>query len=133
MNGLLTGKHERILALFRKLDHMTDRLGSLSRSHRPVLDGEHYLTDRELSGRLKISRRTLQEYRNEGRLPYIQLGGKVLYRESVAGWIQKSPIAIVREVWNEVKMNGTEICEDGFCPLFYLVATIHYGTFSFFS
>ena len=78
MNGLLTGKHERILALFRKLDHMTDRLGS----HRPVLDGEHYLTDRELSGRLKISRRTLQEYRNEGRLPYIQLGGKVLYRES---------------------------------------------------
>ena len=74
MNGLLTGKHERILALFRKLDHMTDRLGSLSRSHRPVLDGEHYLTDRELSGRLKISRRTLQEYRNEGRLPYIQLG-----------------------------------------------------------
>ena len=82
MNGLLTGKHERILALFRKLDHMTDRLGSLSRSHRPVLDGEHYLTDRELSGRLKISRRTLQEYRNEGRLPYIQLGGKVLYRES---------------------------------------------------
>ena len=82
MNGLLTGKHERILALFRKLDHMTDRLGSLSRSHRPVLAGEHYLTDRELSGRLKISRRTLQEYRNEGRLPYIQLGGKVLYRES---------------------------------------------------
>ena len=79
MNGLLTGKHERILALFRKLDHMTDRL---SRSPRPVLDGEHYLTDRELSGRLKISRRTLQEYRNEGRLPYIQLGGKVLYRES---------------------------------------------------
>ena len=44
MNGLLTGKHERILALFRKLDHMTDRLGSLSRSHRPVLDGGHYLT-----------------------------------------------------------------------------------------
>ena len=82
MNGLLTGKHERILALFRKLDHMTDRLVCLSRSHRPVLDGEHYLTDRELSGRLKISRRTLQEYRNEGRLPYIQLGGKVLYRES---------------------------------------------------
>ena len=61
---------------------MTDRLGSLSRSHRPVLDGEHYLTDRELSGRLKISRRTLQEYRNEGKLPYIQLGGKVLYKES---------------------------------------------------
>jgi len=82
MNGLLTGKHERILALFRKLDEIAGGLGALPRSPRPVLDGEHYLTDRELSGRLKISRRTLQEYRNEGRLPYIQLGGKVLYRES---------------------------------------------------
>ena len=44
--------------------------------------GEHYLTDRELSERLKISRRTLQDYRNNGILPYRQLGGKILYRES---------------------------------------------------
>ena len=27
-------------------------------------------------------RRTLQDYRNEGRIAYIQLGGKILYRES---------------------------------------------------
>ena len=26
--------------------------------------------------------RTLQDYRNEGRIAYIQLGGKILYRES---------------------------------------------------
>jgi len=31
---------------------------------------------------LKISRRTLQEYRNNGMLPYYQLGGKILYKES---------------------------------------------------
>ena len=31
---------------------------------------------------MKVSRRTLQDYRNEGRIAYIQLGGKVLYRES---------------------------------------------------
>jgi len=83
MNGLLTGKHERILALFRKLDHMTDRLGSLSRSPPPPPGGGgHFFHPADPAGRLKISRRTLQEYRNEGRLPYIQLGGKVLYRES---------------------------------------------------
>mgnify|MGYP002525776128 CR=1 FL=1 len=45
-------------------------------------DGERYLTDKEVSEILKVSRRTLQEYRNEGILPYIPLGGKVLYRES---------------------------------------------------
>ena len=35
-----------------------------------------------LDRRLKMSRRTLQDYRNEGRIAYIQLGGKILYRES---------------------------------------------------
>ena len=49
---------------------------------RPVLDGERYLTDKEVAQILKVSKRTLQEYRNEGVLPYVLLGGKVLYRES---------------------------------------------------
>ena len=82
MNKLITKEDEDILSFFRTLDHMVERLGSLSRSYRPMLNGERFLSDRELSERLKISRRTLQEYRNEGRLPYIQLGGKVLYKES---------------------------------------------------
>ena len=30
---------------------------------------------------LKVSRRTQQEYRNDGVIPYVLLGGKVLYRE----------------------------------------------------
>ena len=51
-------------------------------SYRPLLDGERYLTDREVAQILKVSRRTLQEYRNDGVIPYILLGGKVLYRES---------------------------------------------------
>ena len=51
-------------------------------NYRPLLDGERYLTDKEVASILKVSRRTLQEYRNDGELPYILLGGKVLYRES---------------------------------------------------
>lgn len=82
MNKLITKEDEDFLSFFRTLDHMVERLGSLSRSYRPMLNGERFLSDRELSERLKISRRTLQEYRNEGKLPYIQLGGKVLYKES---------------------------------------------------
>lgn len=39
------------------------------------------LSDVEVSHRLKLSRRTLQEYRDSGIVPYIKLGGKVLYRE----------------------------------------------------
>ena len=51
-------------------------------SIRPPLDGERYLTDREVAELLRVSRRTLQEYRNNRVLPFILLGGKVLYPES---------------------------------------------------
>ncbi len=82
MNELLTGEDRNVLSFFQRIDRMVEKIGSLSRNCRPVLNGEHFLTDSELSVMLKISRRTLQEYRNEGRLPYIRLRGKVLYRES---------------------------------------------------
>ena len=51
-------------------------------SYRPPLDGERYLTDGEVAELLRVSRRTLQEYRNNRVLPFILLGGKVLYPET---------------------------------------------------
>ena len=68
--------------LFAELDRITKDAATMADENQPLLGGEHYLTDRELSERLKISRRTLQDYRNNGILPYRQLGGKILYRES---------------------------------------------------
>jgi len=51
-------------------------------SRKPTLNGESFYTDEALSKKLKISRRSLQDYRNEGRIPYVKLGGKILYRSS---------------------------------------------------
>ena len=45
---------------------------------------------------MQLSRRTLQDYRNNGVIPYIQFGGKILYRESD---IQKILMANYREVY----------------------------------
>ena len=56
---------------------------NLAVGNRPVLGGERYLTDKEVSAQLKLSRRTLQDYRNEGRISYYQLGGKILYRRVI--------------------------------------------------
>ena len=41
-----------------------------------------YLCDSEVACMLKVSRRTLGEYRSNGTLPYYVLGGKVLYKRS---------------------------------------------------
>ena len=73
------------LGVKRVLENMKDVLAlykSVIGNYRPLLDGERYLTDSEVAEILKVSRRTLQEYRTNGILPSILLGGKVLYRES---------------------------------------------------
>ena len=64
--------------------------------YEPSLKGERFLTVAQVSERLKISRRALQEYRTKGKIPYLQLGGKTLYRESD---IQKLLEQSYREVW----------------------------------
>ena len=81
-NEVITHKHEWVRGLFSELDRIAKDAATMADENQSLLGGEQYLTDRELSQRLKISRRTLQDYRNNGILPYRQLGGKILYRES---------------------------------------------------
>ena len=76
MNELMTRESGQMAALFRMLEHALDHIELLAENYRPVLG------DREVAKLLKTCRRTLQEYRDAGRMSYIQLGGKILYRES---------------------------------------------------
>ena len=78
----ITRNNEKVALLLEKMNRLMENMESLAENYKPVLGGERFLTDKELSAMLKISRRSLQDYRNEGRIPYIQLGGKILYRES---------------------------------------------------
>ena len=82
MNELMTKDNEWILHFMGSLDRLLDKYERLTADYSPTLGEERFFTDKEVSTRLKVSRRTLQDYRNKGRIPYIQLGGKILYRES---------------------------------------------------
>jgi excisionase family DNA binding protein len=81
-NELITRSNERVSSFFKSLDRMVAGLEYLAKTCKPTLGEERYLTDKEVSARLRLSRRTLQDYRDQGRIPYCQLGGKILYRES---------------------------------------------------
>ena len=81
-NQLITSENERVKSFFLSLDRLSASFEGLFSSRKPMLSGESFYTDEELSKKLKISRRSLQDYRNEGRIPYIKLGGKILYRAS---------------------------------------------------
>ena len=82
MSEIITKDNERVVRLFGSLERMLSGIERLVASHRPTLNGERFLTDKEVSERLKVSRRTLQEWRTNGQIAYISLGGKVLYKES---------------------------------------------------
>ncbi len=64
-NELITEKNEWVSRFMESLDRMLKGIEHLAASCRPALSGERYLTDKEVSARLKVSRRTLQDYRNE--------------------------------------------------------------------
>lgn len=82
-NELITPENnERVKSFFLSLERLSALLERLFSTRKPALNGESFYTDEELSKKLKISRRSLQDYRNEGRIPYIKLGGKILYRSS---------------------------------------------------
>lgn len=82
MSDMITNDNPRIVAFFNTLNRMSNNLEKLVKNRRLLLNGECYLTDKEVSARLKVSRRTLQDWRTNGLIAYTQVGGKVLYAES---------------------------------------------------
>lgn len=82
-NTLLTQSDERISSILRSIDKIRACMSVIKKNIRQrSLNNETYLTDRELSAQLKVSRRTLQEWRTKKIIAYIHIGGKILYRQS---------------------------------------------------
>lgn len=61
------------------LDAIQAKLDNLQKS--PALP-EHWLSNREVSELLGVTKRTLQRYRDGGVLPFSHIGGKIFYKVS---------------------------------------------------
>lgn len=72
--GLLADVHISLKESHRKISRFMQE-------YSPQLNGDRYLTDKEVAEALKVSRRTLQKLCDNRTLPFILLGGKALYRE----------------------------------------------------
>jgi len=79
---IITREDERLAVLFQLMENLSEEMENIVRNSKPELECGQYLTDRNLSNLLKISRRCLQDYRKEGKIPYYCIGGKILYRAS---------------------------------------------------
>lgn len=82
MNELIFADQELEVGFIGKLDALLEGIERMGGSHKASPSKEQFLTDKEVSTWLKVSRRTLQDYRNNRMISYYQLGGKILYKES---------------------------------------------------
>ena len=65
----------------RKMHKVSDALTDRTKDIKPMFGGTRLLTDPEACAVLKVGKRTMQEYRTNGIVPYYLIAGKVLYRE----------------------------------------------------
>lgn len=80
-NNVLTASDELVKLFFSQCQSSLEMTEKLITSYRPMLMGQRFLTDSQLSERINISRRTLQDYRDRGKLSFYRLDGKILYAE----------------------------------------------------
>lgn len=84
MPEIITTESEVVTRFLSSTNRLREAIAKLSKSYKPSFDGERFITDAELTARLKISDRTTQDWRSKGKIDYLQFeaNGKVLYRES---------------------------------------------------
>ena len=64
------------------LDSMLKGIEIIVKHYKLHLNGERFLSSHEVSKKLNVSLRTLQEWRDTGLIPFIQIKGKIIYRQS---------------------------------------------------
>ncbi|MDD2245103.1 MAG: helix-turn-helix domain-containing protein [Bacteroidales bacterium] len=79
---ILDKKSTEIASFFTGLDELLDTIQHALKNRTPHLNGEKFLSNRDVCQMLHISARTLQDWRDTDKIPFIQIRGKILYKES---------------------------------------------------
>ena len=79
---LFTNENEEIIAHQEMITELRNRIENILNNYRPVMNGEIYLSGQDVCELLHISKRTLQQYRDDKILPFIQIGGKIIFKQS---------------------------------------------------
>ena len=90
---------EQILAQVEEIEKTIASAKETFKDYRPLLGGDRWISDREAAEFLQVSRHTLLAYR-QNILPYVMLGGKVLYRESdLQDILQRNYVPATRHIY----------------------------------
>ena len=81
-NEIITQQDPQMQMFAQLMESVLKKLERYCATARPMLGGEVYLTSEEVCKLLRLSSRTLQEYRDSGTTAYHKIGGKILYKQS---------------------------------------------------
>lgn len=81
-NEIITQKDPQIQLFTQLMEGILKKMERYCATARPMLGGEVYLTGEEVCSLLRLSTRTLQDYRDNGMIACCKIGGKILYRQS---------------------------------------------------
>ena len=81
-NEIITQQAPQMQMFSQLMEGILKKLERYCAASRPILGGEVYLTGEEVCNQLRLSTRTLQEYRDNGTVAYCKIGGKILYKQS---------------------------------------------------
>ena len=81
-NEIVTQKDSQMQMFAQLMEGTLKKLECYCSTARPMLGGEVYLTGEEVCSLLRLSTRTLQDYRDSGTIAYCKIGGKILYGQS---------------------------------------------------
>jgi len=88
---ILDKKSTEIASLFTAMDELLNTIGQALKNRTPHLNGEKILSNRDVCKMLHVSSRTLQDWRDTGKIPFIQIKGKILYKQSeVLKWLEQN-------------------------------------------
>ena len=79
--GIIILDRAYLNAFGKRLDAVKRSIENIIKNHHIPLDDEYFMSEKEACGRLRTSRSALYNLRSRGILPYIQLSGKIIYRE----------------------------------------------------
>lgn len=74
-----TPEYKELIATMRNTVQVADRL---MKEVRPCLLNERYFTGKQVMDLFHISQRALQNYRDKGIIPFVSVGGNIVYPET---------------------------------------------------
>ena len=99
-NEIITQQAPQMQMFSQLMEGTLKKLERYCATARPMLSGEVYLTGDEVCSLLRLSPRTVQDYRDSGTIAYCKIGGKILYRQSdIQAMLERHYNPIPRKPW----------------------------------